>query len=47
MQPVIGIIPSYRREHHRYQLEAGYVEAVEAVGGVAIILPYYGDESTW
>ena len=45
MRPIIGIIPSYQRDHERYQLEVSYIEAVEAAGGTVIIWPYCESES--
>lgn len=44
MKPVIGLIPLYDDEKQSYWMLPGYMKAVEACGGLPIMLPYTVDE---
>lgn len=40
MKPIVGISCSYDYNGHGYNLAADYVQAIEAAGGLPVILPY-------
>jgi putative glutamine amidotransferase len=43
-KPIIGLLPLYDRDRDSYWMLPGYMKAVEAAGGIPVMLPMASDE---
>ncbi|MHA7964304.1 gamma-glutamyl-gamma-aminobutyrate hydrolase family protein [Paenibacillus sp. CAU 1782] len=43
-KPIIGVLPLYDREKDSYWMLPGYMKAIEAAGGIPVMLPMVSDE---
>ena len=45
MKPIIGVTCSFANEGKRYAMNATYMDAVLASGGLPVVIPYMTDEN--